>query len=186
MPVPYRELLQKVRVAFPQPVSDRVHDSYFVHSIMRALDRVDEMKSEVPLFGQAAPLDYTAAHHAELRPQASAVEDVTRELVSYLQGMTIFGHPRQQQNVVPPTSIPSLIGVLLASLSNPNMVWDEFSRASRWPRWRCRRSSPGCSVRPKARRACSPSAARARTAGVKIGLRRRARGSTARDCANRP
>ncbi len=41
MAAPYREKLDKIRLAFPQPVSDRVHDSYFVHSIMRALDLVD-------------------------------------------------------------------------------------------------------------------------------------------------
>jgi len=43
MPALYRDTLQKVRLAFPQPVSDRVHDSYFVHSIMRALDQVDAL-----------------------------------------------------------------------------------------------------------------------------------------------
>ena len=58
----------------------------------------------------------------------SSVEDVTTELVNYLRGMTIFGHPRTQQNVVPPPTIPSLIGVLLAALYNPNLAWDEFSR----------------------------------------------------------
>jgi len=30
---PYREKLDKIRMAFPQPVSDRVHDSYFVHEM---------------------------------------------------------------------------------------------------------------------------------------------------------
>lgn len=128
MTVAYRELLQKIRLAFPQPISDRVHDSYFVHSILRALDRMDELKSEVPLFGPTTPLDFAAGRRAELHLAPSSVEDVTRELVNYLQGMTIFGHSRQQQNVVPPTSIPSLIGVLLASMVNPNLVWDEFSR----------------------------------------------------------
>jgi glutamate/tyrosine decarboxylase-like PLP-dependent enzyme len=42
--------------------------------------------------------------------------------------MTLFGHPRTQQNVIPPPTIPSVIGVLLASLYNPNLVWDEYSR----------------------------------------------------------
>ncbi len=38
MATSYREKLDKIRMAFPQPISDRVHDSYFVHSIVRALD----------------------------------------------------------------------------------------------------------------------------------------------------
>jgi glutamate/tyrosine decarboxylase-like PLP-dependent enzyme len=128
MPAPYRELLARARLAFPQPVSDRVHDSYFVHSIMRALDRVDEMKSELPVLGKAVPADYAAGRRASLREGPATVEEVSDELVRYLEGMTIFGHPRTQQNVVPPTSIPSLIGVLLASLYNPNLSWDEYSR----------------------------------------------------------
>ena len=128
MPVPYREILDRIRVAFPQPVSDRVHDSYFVHSIMRALDQVDALKSELPILGTCATTDYQAAREEHLRPEAETVEEVSAELVSYLSGMTVFGHPRSQQNVVPPPSIPSLIGVLLASLYNPNLGWDEYSR----------------------------------------------------------
>ncbi len=40
----YRELLESLRQAFPQPVSDPVHDAYFVFSILRALDQVDALK----------------------------------------------------------------------------------------------------------------------------------------------
>jgi glutamate/tyrosine decarboxylase-like PLP-dependent enzyme len=128
MTAAYRDVLQRIRLSFPQPVSDRVHDSYFVHSIMRALDQVDALKSELPLLGKTVPPDYAAGRRAELRPRASTIEEVTAELVHYLEGMTLFGHPRTQQNVVPPPSIPSLIGVLLASLYNPNLAWDEYSR----------------------------------------------------------
>lgn len=128
MPAAYRPLLDRIRLCFPSPVSDRVHDSYFVHSIMRALDQVDALKSQLPLLGEVAPADYEAGRRATLRNEPSCVEDVTAELVGYLRGMSIFGHPNTQQNVVPPTSIPSLIGVLLASLYNPNMAWDEYSR----------------------------------------------------------
>src|SRR5262245_65725164 len=121
MTAPYRDLLNKIRLAFPQPVSDRVHDSYFVHSILRALDQVDALKSERPLLGQplapeALAADWARIHEATLRPTPTALEQVTAELVGYLNGMTIFGHPGTQQNVIPPPSIPSIIGVLLASL----------------------------------------------------------------------
>lgn len=44
----YRNVLEQIRMAFPQPVSDRVHDSSFVHSIMRAVEAVDAMKRSVP------------------------------------------------------------------------------------------------------------------------------------------
>jgi L-2,4-diaminobutyrate decarboxylase len=127
MATAYRGKLDKIRLAFPQPVSDRVHDSYFVHSIMRALDMVDGLKSEVPVLGPREPLDYGAAQSARLPEYSSTVEDVTANLVDYFKGLTIWGHPRTQINVVPPPSISSLIATVLTGLYNPNLAWDEYS-----------------------------------------------------------
>ena len=128
MTAPYRDILETVRLAFPQPVSDPIHDSYFVHSIMRALDQVDALKSHLPILGSVIPGDFAEARKAALPAGISPVETVTADLVGYLQGMTIFGHPHTQQNVIPPPTIPSLIGVLLSALHNPNVAWDEYSR----------------------------------------------------------
>ena len=128
MATPYRDILEKVRLAFPQPVSDPIHDSYFVHSIMRALDQVDALKTDLPFLGLLEAGDFEAARKAALPDGPASVEAVTSDLVGYLQGMTIFGHPRTQVNVVPPSTIPSIIGVLLAALYNPNIAWDEYSR----------------------------------------------------------
>jgi len=66
MTVPYRELLSGLRQAFPQPVSDRVHDSYFIHSVMRAMDKMDALKSERPILGEYGLLDYDRAQNAHL------------------------------------------------------------------------------------------------------------------------
>jgi L-2,4-diaminobutyrate decarboxylase len=124
----YRPILDHLRLAFPQPVSDPVHDSYFVHSILRALDAVDSLKSELPILGKVAAPDYAAARQATLHDQPTTLEKVTAELVKYLEGMTIYGHPRTQENVIVQPSIPSLIGVLLSALYNPNLSWDANSR----------------------------------------------------------
>ena len=124
----YRDILQQIRLAFPQPVSDPIHDSYFVHSIMRALDQVDGLKTQLPILGSVVSGDFEQARKSTMPARMSSVEQVTADLVSYLRGMTIFGHPHTQQNVVPPPTISSLIGVLLASLHNPNLAWDEYSR----------------------------------------------------------
>ncbi len=124
----YRDSLEKIRLAFPQPISDPIHDSYFVHSIMRALDRVDALKTHLPILGSVVHGDFEKARHTTLPDAMSSVEDVAAELVNYLRGMTVFGHPCTQQNVIAPPTIPSLIGVLLASLHNPNIAWDEYSR----------------------------------------------------------
>ena len=123
----YREHLTRIREDFPAPVSDRKHDAYFVFSILRALDAVDDLKSEVPLLGRPRTLDYEAAEQAELVEEGRSVEEVAHLLVGQLEGMPIWGHPRTQINVVPPPSIPSIIGSLLPAIYNPNLVSDDTS-----------------------------------------------------------
>src|SRR5262245_46560779 len=107
---PYRVLLETLRRAFPQPVSDPVHDAYFVYSIFSALDRVDALKSEIPLLGGAlasrkwppgeAPMDFSGATSARVPDLPSSVKDVIEKLTRYLEGMIIYGHPRSQVNVI--------------------------------------------------------------------------------------
>ena len=123
----YHELLTQIREAFPAPVSDRLHDAYFVFSILRALDQVDAMKSEVPMLGRPRALDYAAAEQSELAEEGRSVEEVAHLLVGKLEGLPIWGHPRTQINVVPPSSIPSIIGSLLPAIYNPNLVSDDTS-----------------------------------------------------------
>jgi L-2,4-diaminobutyrate decarboxylase len=128
MTAPYREILAHLRQSFPQPVSDRVHDAYFVFSFLRALDQLDGMKSISPLLGNPAVLDYDAARRQRVATDPQSLEQVTHELVEHLSGMFIWGHPRAQINVVPYPSIPSVIGGLLPSIYNPNLVSEESSR----------------------------------------------------------
>jgi glutamate/tyrosine decarboxylase-like PLP-dependent enzyme len=105
-----------------------MHDAYFVFSFLRALDRVDEMKSVSPMLGSPEELDYQAAQCVRLAEGPMSPEDVTKKLVSYLSGMFIWSHPRSQINVVPAATIPSIIGGLLPSIYNPNLCSDETSR----------------------------------------------------------
>ena len=128
MTAPYQDLLSQLRTAFPAPVSDRLHDAYFVFSFLRALDQVDALKSAAPMLGQPVTLDYDAARRRRIADDPSTLEAVTADLVSYLSGMFIWGHPRAQINVVPSPTIPSIIGGLLPSIYNPNLVSEETSR----------------------------------------------------------
>jgi L-2,4-diaminobutyrate decarboxylase len=124
----YREVLTSLRQSFPQPVSDRVHDAYFVFSILRALDQVDAMKSVSPLLGSPEELDYESARGRRMADDPRTLESVTEEIVRYLSGMFIWGHPRSQINVVPVPTIPSIIAGTLPFIYNPNLVSDESSR----------------------------------------------------------
>lgn len=128
MTAPYEDIVHQLRQSFPQPVSDRVHDAYFVFSFLRALDEVDAMKSVTPVLGGPVTLDYDAARLSRVEEQPQSLEQVTHLLVQHLAGMFIWGHPRAQINVVPFPSIPSVIGGLLPSIYNPNLVSEESSR----------------------------------------------------------
>jgi len=124
----YQDLVAQLRVAFPQPVSDRMHDAYFVFSFLRALDQVDALKSAAPMLGTPVTLDYDQALRRRMDDTPRALEEVVAELTQYLSGMFIWGHPRAQINVVPSPTIASLIGLLLPSIYNPNLVSEEASR----------------------------------------------------------
>jgi L-2,4-diaminobutyrate decarboxylase len=126
--VHYQELLKTIRQAFPQPVSDPVHDGYVVFSILRALDQVDALKSQAPILGTPTEPDYELARRQRVDERGRSLEAVIPELVAYLQGMFIWGHPRSQINVVPNPTIASVIGVLLPLLYNPNLCSDESGR----------------------------------------------------------
>ncbi len=128
MTVPYQQIVSQLRQSFPQPVSDRVHDAYFVFSFLRALDQLDAMKSVTPLLGGPVELDYDAARESRIDDAPRTLEDVTALLVKHLSGMFIWGHPKAQINVVPFPTIPSVIGGLLPSIYNPNLVSEESSR----------------------------------------------------------
>jgi len=124
----YEELLGKVRQAFPAPVSDPVHDGYVVFSLLKALDRVDALKSQAPILGTPREPDYESAAAAAIAATGRPLEEVISELVRCLDGMLIFGHPRSQVNVVAHPSIASIVGVVLPSMYNPNLCSDESGR----------------------------------------------------------
>ncbi|MFN8855917.1 MAG: pyridoxal phosphate-dependent decarboxylase family protein [Planctomycetaceae bacterium] len=128
MTAPYQQLVQELRQSFPQPVSDRVHDAYFAFSVLRTLDAVDALKSKTPLLGTPVKPDFEGARELRVGDDPGDLEEITRRLVEHLSGMFIWGHPRAQINVISPPTIPSIIGGLLPSIYNPNLVSEESSR----------------------------------------------------------
>lgn len=127
----YQDLLVELRQAFPQPVSDPVHDAFFVYSIFSALDKVDALKGQVPILGKpvlSLAAEFEQAPQRRLAADPISVKESIERLVKYLEGMTVFGHPRSQVNVIGVSSIPSIVGALLPTIYNPNLVWDENSQ----------------------------------------------------------
>jgi L-2,4-diaminobutyrate decarboxylase len=121
----YQELLEQLRQSFPAPVSNPVHDGYVVFSLLKALDRIDALKSQAPILGTPRQAEYAVAGAAQFPPLGRPLEEVISELVHCFDGQLIFGHPRSQVNVVAHPSIASIVGVVLPSMYNPNLCSDE-------------------------------------------------------------
>ncbi len=122
----YLEILEHLKTCFPVPVSNPVMDGYFVHTVSRFLDRVDDLKSRVPLLGRSRKQHYENSLGETFPESMSSVEQVTRLLATYCQGMPIWAHPNAQVNVIPPTTIPSITAFIAAAIYNPNIIWDEY------------------------------------------------------------
>ena len=124
---PYQRYLRQLKACFPGPVSEPVLDGYFVHTLSRFLDRLDDLKSAAPILGQRRPARYQESLGQPFPEETLTVEQVTGQLVEYCQGMPIWAHPNAQVNVIPPTTIPSITAFVAAAIYNPNIIWDEYS-----------------------------------------------------------
>lgn len=123
----YAARLEELKTRFPVPVSSPILDGYFVHTISRFLDLVDDLKSSVPLLGRVRQEHYEDAGHAAFPESTGSLPEITRVLADYCQGMIIWAHPNAQVNVIPPTTMASIMAFIVAAIYNPNIIWDEYS-----------------------------------------------------------
>jgi len=121
------ELLPLLRNAFPSPVSNAEADRQFVASVASGLEHVDKLKTGRPYLGVREPIDYSDARSQQVPETMSGVAETVASIAEYMQGGFIWSHPHAQENVVPPTSVPSIIGNLFGAIYNPNIIWDEYS-----------------------------------------------------------
>jgi L-2,4-diaminobutyrate decarboxylase len=126
-PETYLKKLEHLKAVFPVPVSNPVWDGYFVHTVSRFLDLVDDLKSSAPLLGKIRPEHYESGPAVGFPEAMGSVAEVTRTLADYCRGLTVWAHPNAQINVVPPTTIPSILAFIVAAIYNPNLIWDEYS-----------------------------------------------------------
>jgi L-2,4-diaminobutyrate decarboxylase len=126
-PKTYLEKLERLKAVFPAPVSNAVLDGYFVHTVSRFLDLVDDLKSSAPLLGQIRPEHYESGPAAAFPEAMGSVAEVTRTLADCCHGMTVWAHPNAQVNVIPPPTISGILAFIVAAMYNPNIIWDEYS-----------------------------------------------------------
>jgi len=123
----YSELLPFLRSAFPSPVSNTDADAQFVASVAAGLENIDRLKTNRPYLGVREPIDYGQARSQQVPENMSDVAGTVAEIAEYIQGGFIWSHPHTQENVVPPTTVPSIIGNLFGAIYNPNIISDEYS-----------------------------------------------------------
>lgn len=125
----FRNLVESLRECFPAPTLDRRQDAWLVQSIGRAIDLTTKLKNQSPLLTVNTPGHYENVRKARIAdaPQTD-IHEISKLIAAHLEGLTIWGHPLTQENVVPPPTIPGIIASLLCTIFNPNLVWDEYSR----------------------------------------------------------
>jgi L-2,4-diaminobutyrate decarboxylase len=121
-------------------------DGYLVHTISHFLDYVDNLKCTAPILGIGQEECLESAIHCtdketilkrskpEIRVEdlnfpedMGSVESTTEMLVDYCKDMIVWAHPNSQANVIPPSSIPSILAFIATAIYNPNIIEDEYS-----------------------------------------------------------
>lgn len=125
----YVELVTKLREAFPAPTLDQRQDAWLVQTINQAINDTTKLKNQSPILTVRTPRNYAEARQARMAVDANIdLPQITARLTEYLEGLTIWGHPLTQENVVPPPTIPGIVASLLCTVYNPNLVWDQYSK----------------------------------------------------------
>ncbi|MCL6582161.1 MAG: aspartate aminotransferase family protein [bacterium] len=123
----YTDILEQLKTFFPVPTSNPIMDGYFVHTISNFLDRVDSLKSAAPILGIEQERRYENSFQQGFPEKISSVEEMTKLLADYCQGMIIWAHPNCQAQVIAPPTIPSIMAFMAGAIYNPNILSDEYS-----------------------------------------------------------
>ena len=122
----YQDLLARLKTHFPAPISNPILDGYFVHTVSRFLDLVDDLKSTAPLLGHSRQAHYNHSLGQTFPETMSSGPEILRLLQDYCRGMTVWNHPNAQVNVICGTTIPAILACIAAAIYNPNILWDEY------------------------------------------------------------
>jgi len=58
--------------------------------------------------------------------QSSDLKEFIPYIIQFLKGIPIYGHPETVSNVIPQSTIPSIIGATLAAICNPNIMEEAY------------------------------------------------------------
>lgn len=121
----YREIVEQLRSAFW--LGERQSDSALADAIRVTTEPLRSQPASLPIIGRQQSIDLATARQQRCKNSPSSVAHVLAKLTESLEGCPIAGHPQSQVNVIPPPTIPSLVGGLLPALLNANLASEESS-----------------------------------------------------------
>lgn len=121
----YREIVEQLRSAFW--LGERQSDSALADAIRVTTEPLRSQPASLPIIGRQQSIDLATARQQRCKNSPSSVADVLAKLTESLEGCPIAGHAQTQVNVIPPPTIPSLVGGLLPALLNANLASEESS-----------------------------------------------------------
>ncbi|WP_125152046.1 pyridoxal phosphate-dependent decarboxylase family protein [Clostridium rectalis] len=130
-------LQEKVQPAFLAPWEEEAKEEEFKNVVKETLRNINTLKGSKedkkcflgePTCCISNEKDINEVKKmAEMPEKSTSVKEVMKEVVHYFNGMFNWVHPKTMFNVAPPAAIPSVMGNLMGSMFNPNLVEQEYS-----------------------------------------------------------
>lgn len=128
----HKILKEKIQPAFLTPQRDYINNNVFKSIIEYTIDKLNALKSESKdnkcFFG--APVNYmknldeinNIKDNSKIPTNVGDITLVIEDCCKYINGMFNWCSPKSMINVVPPAAIPSIVGNLIGSILNSNLV----------------------------------------------------------------
>lgn len=123
----YKDLLNTLQSGFLDPLLVKSRRDLLEIAMEDALDRLEGMQYGSPIWwGKGEEIDYERAWRQEMPEDSSSLKEVIPYIVQFLKGIPIYGHPETVSNVIPQSTISSIIGATLAAICNPNIMEEAY------------------------------------------------------------
>lgn len=123
----YKDLLNTLQSGFLDPQLVKSRRNLLEIAMQDALDRLEGMQYGSPIWwGKGEEIDYERAWQQEMPEYSSSLAEVIPYIIQFLKGIPIYGHPETVSNVIPQSTIPSIIGSTLAAICNPNIMEEAY------------------------------------------------------------
>ena len=121
------ESIDRIRKLFVRTSGE---ESKISDLLTKILYKIDDRKNGT-IIGKKQDLDYEELFYTTNFPKSmSDEEDVLEKLVKLYEGVSLWGHPLVQSNVIPPPTTISIIAASLAARYNENSIWDHYGMSA--------------------------------------------------------